>query len=257
MEGEPEELPWRVERGLQLRSDAQASFRAAMDAANPSVDDREASARQALTLEASALNWLEDSQWEEAIHDELHMMGRLTHARFPAGCHLEWTGGKYEHRCPVRIAHKRFGFSPSFRVAKKVCLICGGDASECPHLPSRLYPVVASRDDNDECTICRQSGCEHEAGIEYMTRMTVEVREVLAMDHIAIVPRPVQPVARLTGIPVDTASLVEVLGAEFRPGMEVHCSLCELPCDGFDRMDSDPRLHGRELPPQRAFERSE
>jgi hypothetical protein len=216
--------------------------------------ERDARARQALSREASAFNWLEDSAWEEATHHELHRMGTTVHELFPDGCHLEWTDARYEHRCPVRIVHKRFGFSPSLRVRKKLCMICDGDASECPHLPNRLYPVVACRDDDGRCRICRESSCDHQPGIEYMTRMTVQITEIVAADEVSIVPRPVQPDARLIGVPIDTASLVAALGQDFTPGMEVHCSMCELPCDGVDRMPGDPRLEGEVLPAQKGFD---
>jgi len=247
-------LPWPSERGLQLRSEAQELFVKALDDTGAPVEERQVFARKALALETSAFNWLEDSDWEDATHAELHAMGKRVHELFPDGCHLEWTGERYEHRCPVRIVHKRFGFSPSFRVGKQICRICGEDASECPHLRDRLYPVTGGRDDEGCCRVCHERTCRHEDSVEYMTRMTVKITEIVEVDHLAIVSRPRQPDARLLGIPVSTENLAEALGPDFSPGIEVHCSLCEFACTGFDRMESDPRLQGKVLPPQRVFD---
>jgi len=250
---EEDVIPWRIERGLHLRSEARELFATAMGEAAGTDEEREVLARKALSVGTSAFNWLEDSEWEEAAHDELHAMGRRVHELFPAGCHLDWTGERYEHRCPVRLAHKRFGFSPSMRVGKKLCMICGDDVSECPHLPGRMYSVLASRDDEGECSICHRTDCDHQVGAEYMARMSVRITEIVALDHLAIVPRPVQVDNRLSAIPVSNEGLAEALGPEFHPGIELYCSRCELACTGLDRMESDPRLHGRGLPTQRRF----
>lgn len=242
-----------TEHGLELRSEAQRLLAQALDERTGSLDERDAIARRALALEASAFNWLEDSEWEEAVHSELHGMGVKVLTRFPTGCRLDWTGEAYEHRCPIPLAHLRWGFSPALRVGKQACLICGEDASECPHLPGELYPVTARRDDHGRCTVCLESACDHEAGIEYMTLMRTEITQILAGDHLAIVPRPRQPDARLSTIPASAEWVAEALGPDFSAGDEVVCVMCRAPCTGLERMLSDPRMHGRELPAQRFF----
>jgi hypothetical protein len=229
-------------------------FAQALDAATGTSADRDAIARRALGVEASAFDWLEDSEWEEAVHSELHTMGRTVNERFPEGCHLDWNGAGYEHRCPIPLAHLRWGFSPSLRTGKKVCIICQGDASECPHLPGQRYPVTAGRDDRGRCNICLETACEHQQGVEYMMPMRVEITEILAGDHLAVVPRPVQVDTRLGRIPFSVREATDALGPGFTAGTEVLCLMCRAPCTGLQRMPSDPRLHGRVLPPQCAFD---
>jgi hypothetical protein len=78
------------------------------------------------------MNWLEDTPEFEIAHLELHTAGRFARENFAKGCRPEPKGdGSFVHRCPVFIAHKRFGFSIG-ATGNAICSICGGDASECP-----------------------------------------------------------------------------------------------------------------------------
>lgn len=65
-------------------------------------------------------------------------MGRYMREHLPKGYRLHWTGDRYEHRCPVAIVHKRFGFSPALREGHKICSLCGEDVSECVTSKDRM-----------------------------------------------------------------------------------------------------------------------
>lgn len=239
-------LPRYIRDGLTLRDMAATLLREASQ--HPSEPDADAKMRQGLRLLADALNHLEDSAYEEAVHRDLHVAGQAAHRLFPDSCHLTWTGDRYEHACPVALSHKRFGFSPGLRVGKKLCGLCGVDASECPHLPGFEY-FVSGVKLNGHCVVCGGETCEHSPELDYWAEPWALVTEIVAMDHLSVVSRPRQPSARLTGIPVSIDTLRQVVGPEFVEGIEIHCF--ELHCQGFDRMPGDPRLEDPvALPPQ-------
>jgi hypothetical protein len=129
-----------VERGLQRAARAEAAFLSSLaDGLDEPVADLRA--REALRLAASALNWLEDSEFEPYAHYRMDELGLKVRLRFPETCALTWTGRDYEQRCRVSIAHKRVGLSPGFIAKHKVCVLCGGDPAECEHMPNRKYRV--------------------------------------------------------------------------------------------------------------------
>lgn len=239
-----EEGRWRsrrLGRGRALLSGAHAAFEDSMSA--PDAESAERLARDSLRLVSSAFNWLEDTELEDSVHEEIHMMGRSVRERFPDGCILAWTGAQYEHRCPVALSHKRFGFSPGMVVGKRVCSICGEDASECEHLRDRDYSVVGGPGPSGRCPVCLQDSCDHSPSETYTVTPASIITEIIRVDHIAIVSRPVQPDARLSAVPIDQASIVEALPPEFNYGLDtVYCSQCLGQCHGFDRMPGDPRL---------------
>src|ERR1700694_59552 len=240
---EDDELPWREEQGLEIREQARLAF----EASKTELDLKEAErlARSALALAYSALNWLEDTRFEDEVHEELHYMGRLTRDRFSAGCTFVWTGSQYEHRCPVALAHNRFGVSPGVVVGKRECSICVDDVSECPHVRSRTYQVPGGPGPTGYCPVCHQKECEHTPDVTYEVRPASIIREIIRLDEVSFVSRPVNPKARLIAIPVNGEELRRSLGPRFRYGVDtVHCSQCRLPCPGFSRLPGGPRLEG-------------
>ena len=231
------ELPWSVQRGEELRKQAKRAFGQAIYLEQLHDAGADAKAREALSIAASATYWLEDTELEEVAHEELDRYGRFVRETFPDGCILHWTGRSYEHRCPVRIAHKRFGFSIGF-TAKRLCSICGSDLSECEHLPGHVYEVQGGRGPHGYCRVCMRRDCtEHVPEQTYPARVGSVITEIETLEEISLVEKPQQPDARLTAIPVDTKSLQDHLGRDFRPGMTVTCSQCLDPCAGFERFE--------------------
>lgn len=153
--------------------------------------------------------------------------------RFPAGCTLTYTQGRYEHRCPVAIGHKRVGMSVGMIIKEAQCSICGADPSVCPHLPGEQYPAIADRRDGS-CTICREPGCDHIPGQEYLARTGRIILEA-EIEEVSLVARPQQPDARLVALPMSMTDLRKALGADFKPGVVVECSACLEACAGLER----------------------
>jgi len=238
---EDDEQPWREEQGLEIREQARSAFEASKT--EPDLREAERLARSALALAYSALNWLEDTRFEDEVHEELHYMARVTRDRFARGCRFVWTGSQYEHRCPVALAHKRFGFSPGMVVGKRECSICGDDVSECPHLRNRTYQVPGGPGPSGYCPVCHQKECEHTSDVTYDVRPASIIKEIIRLDEVSLVSRPVNPSARLLAIPVNGQELRRNLGPRFRYGVDtVDCSQCRLPCPGFSPLKGDPRL---------------
>lgn len=84
-------------------------------------------AREAIKAIVRAFWWAEDTAAEEAQHKLMHRIGRWT--RRNLGCHVHFNGKRYEHVCPIRIAHKRMGLSIGY-VTNPICSICGEELSE-------------------------------------------------------------------------------------------------------------------------------
>lgn len=146
-------------------------------------------------------------------------------------------------RCPVALCHKRFGFSPGMIIAPHICSICGGDLSECEHLGDRFYQVRGGPGPAGICPVCLLEHCEHSPEETYSVEPVSIIKEVLRLDEVSIVTRPVQPEARMEGILLDRDGLIAALGPGFRYGADiVTCSECLQPCRGFDRLPGDPRL---------------
>jgi hypothetical protein len=223
----------RVQVGVEKRAQARRSYGQAVLYSKLSPKDGEARIPDALAVAASALNWLEGTEFEDDAHRDLHEMGRYAREHFGEGCHLTWTGSQYEHRCPVVIAHKRFGFSIGFQTKAFLCSICGGDVSECEHLPGREYEVPSGPGPTGYCPVCILKEC-----VEHLASQTYRVEPISILmegeiEEISLVDRPRQPDARLTAVPIDGKRLANVLGKNFRPGMDVSCSQCLGPCPGF------------------------
>lgn len=228
-----ESISWPVERGLELRRQALKKFSCAVIETGLDDADAENHLREAIGLAASAYNWLEDSEYEESMHVEMHKYGRYAREHFDRRCFLQWDGRRYEQRCPIGVAHKRIGFSIGF-IAKRFCSVCDEDLSECEHVPGQFYDVEAS-DLDGVCRICRRPSClDHVGGQTYRGRASSIIREA-RITEISLVNKPKQPEARLLAIPIDTAALADFLGPEFRPGMRVNCDKCIMDCPGVER----------------------
>lgn len=234
-----EDVPWPIENGNAKRDQARMMFAevASLTASDPA--QAETVARQALAVAESAWYWLEDTEFDEIAHNELHEYGRYVREHFPGGCHLDWDGGSYQITCPVKKAHKRMGLSPTI-VGKRLCSICSQPVSECTHMPGRRYEVAGGPNPLGYCLVCHRKDCdEHPAGNTFRVRASVQVTD-FTITEVSLVSRPVNPDARFISHPVDMKALRAHLGPEFEPGVRVDCSACLSPCEGVLTLDVGP-----------------
>ncbi len=194
--------------------------------------------RHALRLAASALNYLEGSPHESSVHTDLHRFGAWAHKHFPKDCRFEWNGDSYEHRCPVAIAHKRFGFSPGF-TSRPLCSLCGSDSASCEHIPGQIYQVHGGSV-RGRCRVCGADECSAHSSDGFYEAVACNILTDLEFREVSFVSVPAQPDARLTAIPVSTDALWERFGSRFKPGVTtISCHECAAPCQGFDYLHSD------------------
>lgn len=229
-----ESVPWPIERGQELRRQARKQFGQGVILTGLDDESAEDYVRRSLATAASAYNWLEDTEYEDAAHADLHRYGRYARESLPDRCELGWNGRSYEHRCPVSIAHKRIGFSIGF-TGQRFCSVCGQDVSECAHVPGQFYDVEGGRDGEGKCRVCLGEPCEvHVKGQTYRVRAHSQIRSASIVE-VSLVDKPKQPDARLTAVPIDSLRLQEYLGPEFTLGMRVSCDQCLEPCPGVNR----------------------
>jgi hypothetical protein len=231
---EDHQEPFAFQEGKEKRKQARRLFgqAALLEALAP--DEAAVKIRECLAVAASAFYWLDRSELEEAAHSDLHKYGRFAREHFASGCEATWTGSRYELRCPVAIAHKRFGFSVGF-TGKRLCSICRDDLSTCEHERGALYEIEGGIFADGYCRVCEASDCTTHGAGTHQVRCGSIVAE-MTIEELSMVDRPVQPDARLTAIPMDTKQLAEFLGPTFKPGMPVSCDRCLSECPGFDSL---------------------
>jgi hypothetical protein len=183
------------------------------------------------------MNWLEDTPEFDVAHSELHAAGRLAREQFREGCRLaEEPDGSLTQRCPVALAHKRFGLSIG-AIGNAICSVCGDDASECPHMPGDQYDLAACRE-HGRCNICLETDpCPHQPGETYRTEAHVVVTEA-ELREVSIVARPAQPDARIAKIPISRQRIEARLG-RLPPHAYVSCDQCLSSCPGFDYLPEE------------------
>lgn len=234
---------WMIEQGQAILAEARQEYTSASFAHAAGDPSGESHLREALKKYWSAMNWLEGSDGFDVAHDELHRAGRDARDWYPAGCeYAESDDGSFVQRCPVPLAHKRFGMSIG-AFGNAICSLCGTDASECPHLPGRTYEVPAEKRDG-QCNICRKSVCkEHLEGLIYPAQLGVIVTE-MDVQEVSIVPVPAMPDARITGVPVTRERMEERFGHRLPDGVVVTCDQCLGECQGFRYLgqDNEPGL---------------
>jgi hypothetical protein len=196
----------------------------------------EATARAALADFAGAMNWLEDTPGFDVAHLRLDEAGRWIRETF--GCWLTRDGADYSRTCPADLAHLRVGNSPGMKDVVRVCSVCGQDprSPTCRHIKGRAYPTTR-RLIGDDCNLCGRSGCDHkdgDPGVADCWHLIVEVDLI----EVSLVPRPAQPMARISEIDVDGELLEALLGPRgWKPGMDVSCDKCLRPCHGVREYD--------------------
>lgn len=192
----------------------------------------EQKARQAISSYWSAMNWLEDSVDFEAAHAKLHDAGRWTMETF--GCGYAKVDHGYEQKCPVSLAHLRFVFSPEMIVGLVLCSTCGEDATACPHIAGREYPVECMK--APQCNVCHRQACEHVEGQTYPANCYRIVTEIKRAEGIAIVARPATPDARILGRPRDPDYVRSTQPPGWQRGGPARCVECRGLCEGFQEM---------------------
>jgi hypothetical protein len=216
-------------------------------------EDARLEIRAALSVAASSTYWLEGTEFLTNAHFVLHSIGKYALDEFAEDCHLEWTRSRYEHTCPVAVAHKRFGFSPGMIVEEITCSLCGQDAAECAHLSDHIYRVRGSQkySPDGNCPVCLQEECNHHSDVTYLVSPVLRISKITHVEEISIVATPVQPEARLRSVPVETEALKRHLGPKFELGMKVTCSECAQTCQGFTYLsgleNEDPQRGADEL----------
>jgi hypothetical protein len=232
-------IDYSTRNGFRLWKAARAAFARAVVATMLSSDPQEVAAtmRAALSKVTSASYWLAHTPWLSDVHFDMDRMGEFRRETLPGECSLHWTGAGYENRCPVAIAHKRFGFSIGMVVPRKECSLCSQDISECPHLPGRLYRVRGGVDGSPTgaCRVCGGNACGHSSDITYLAVRVAVIKDVSEHKEVSLVSDPKQPDARLTAVPVPMSSLRNAFG-DFPPGMPINCDKCVQRCTGFTYM---------------------
>ena len=221
------------------RASAKRHFRSAQRLMGQAPAAAEREARLAIEAIVTAFWWAEDSDQEEAQHMLMHKIGRWTRKRF--GCSVTFEDGRYLRRCPIDIAHKRFGFSVGY-TAILLCSICGEDVSECPHLRSKAYWVRGGVGPSGYCPVCMGQACGHDHDRLY--RVTVDWVPNMQAREVSLVSRPAGVTTRLTELPLSSDDLREKLGPAFEVGMPVSCDLCLGRCWGFTELSDDEAGEG-------------
>ncbi len=184
-----------------LLEEAQSTV--ASDQTAAGLKQAEKKARSALGLFAGSLDWAEGTEEEADAHRQMDEAGAWVRETF--GCHLKRTGASYEQTCPVALAHNRIGFSIG-GVAVRTCSLCGGDFSDCEHLPGTAYLVPGGAADLGWCRVCLKETCDHRSNEEYRVSVVAIVSE-LHVEEISLVGTPAIPEARLLTVSVPIADL--------------------------------------------------
>ena len=187
-------------------ADRRATAELLMDAAHKKVeessdgegiDEAERSARDALGFFARSLDWAEDSPEEGEAHRLMDEAGAWVCQTFR--CRLKRLCASYEQTCPVALAHNRIGFSIG-GVARRTCSLCGGDFSECDHMPGMAYLVPGGHDQLGWCRVCLKETCGHLPSVQYRVSVVAIICE-MNIDEVSLVGKPAQPEACPAGSP--------------------------------------------------------
>jgi hypothetical protein len=184
----------------------------------------EAVARLALERAFDANFDLAETEKAYGAHLQMHRIGEYVSGLY--GCWHQYDEGIWYETCLVRLAHIPLGHSAGF-IARRLCSICREDISECEHLPGRAYPVVAARDESDNCTVCGDPVCDHELGETYKAYQYSVIADATLLEA-SLTPNPREPRARFMALELDP-QLPPPRNAADRH----RCSSCILPCPGF------------------------
>lgn len=89
-------------------------------------------------------------------------------------------------------------------------------------------------DDDDVCSACDRAGCGHAPG-EPARVICGSLLADIDLVEVSLVPRPRDPLARITSREVDAEELAGMLGRAPRPGERVLDHSCMHHCSGMRR----------------------
>lgn len=162
-------------------------------------------------------------------HELVHRYGELVGGLF--GCHMEYKDGAWYDSCLVSLLHLRFGNSSGF-TARYLCVICGRAVGDCEHLAGETYPMVAGVTNDGYCGICHDRCDTHAVGSTCEVEAGVRLADI-QLQEVSMVPRPRDPLTRITHRTVEPEMFVDRLGRVPEPGEPVLCHACMYPCEGF------------------------
>jgi hypothetical protein len=164
----------------------------------------------------------------DGAHMLVHRIGEMVGGLF--GCLFTYDDGRWYEQCPVSLMHVPLGNSPGISMLYG-CSVCDGDPSRCTHDFGLLYERIAETIDG-VCSVCEEKECEHAIGATYPVKAYPR-RRSLEVHEISLVPRPRDPLARITARTVDDRDLRAILGFAPTPHVPVMCDTCMYVCEGF------------------------
>lgn len=219
------EAGWRQTRSMLRAISAGTAF---------AVAALEQRSRAALRSAVAAFNYLEDTELAIEAHMQAHAIGEFVAGVF--GCRAERKDGRWFDVCPLSLMHLRVGLSPGF-VARRHCSVCDGDLADCEHVPGAAYQVVAARDPDGACTICRTVECAaHTPGTSHLVAAHAVIHEADRLDEISTVARPRDPLARYDGVEIPAEEVATLPGSD-APNAMLECKRCLSPCTGFTAVE--------------------
>lgn len=179
--------------------------------------------------------WIFDEKRENTSLS-MHSIGKLLHDKFQ--CPLKFNGKSYYTDCPVRLSHIDIGFSIGC-TEDLICSICGKDPLECDHNPGEKYDNIICKEIRNICNICweKKASCHHVIGNLYNGVEAVLIEINIKPNHIAMVSNPVDPLCRITAVPISDEQIESVvktmpkkLRKKFKYGKTIlfceHCAIC-------------------------------
>jgi hypothetical protein len=249
---------FRLARRVQRLREVAEDFGAGWVAAE--LDAIEQCSRAGLRAAADGYNFLEDASWDlpaatglvsddgidfgslrDALrrsHALVHVLGDTVGGLF--GCELAYDDGEWFDECVTSLLHVRYGNSMGF-TARHVCTVCDGDFAAYGHERDRTYAVKAARRADGTCTACGGTDCQHRPGDTMEVRAT-SVMSDITLHEVSLVPRPRDPLARITARQIDKGELEAFLGGGVDGGTRVLGHDCMHQCEGFRRPEASAHI---------------
>lgn len=224
------------------------------------IDRAEQASRAGLKAAADAYNFFEDAAWDihprtiltddagvrrGSLRDVLARSHYLTHALGDMvgglfGCELKHKDGDWFDTCASSLLHVRLGQSMGF-TARHECTVCGGNFAVCDHLRDLDYEVPVLWRRGGSCSACRSDPCEHKPGDLAVVRAASVMTDV-ELREVSLVPRPRDPLARITARQVEQQDVEGMVGQRVEPSMRLLGHSCMQQCEGFGSSDAHERV---------------
>lgn len=219
-----------IEERLAAADALRAEAQALLEQPAGQLEEAEKKTVAALAEYRSALDWAEDTDRREEIHEKLDAAGRWRRERFL--CSIEYSDGKYWETCPVSLGHYRVGFSVG-GVAYRACSICGFDFTECEHDPAGTYLVAGGTAVANHCRVCGVTDCAiHETHLMY-DATPISIITEMRVDEVSLVSRPAFKDARIHRRELLARDLPLVDDQIVPAGALLTCNKCLNDCGGL------------------------